>query len=218
MSERVKEACLRANLKELAANVVAGEAEWEVLYGQQPLALQHAMAALQLSPTLNVTSSAAVTLTVAGQERKALDVLNPFLKQRPDDTILQHVALPTIQAIVELKNGHPEKALELLKSAEPYDAASTGVHYLRGTAYLRSGRPAEAILEYQKVLSLKLSRSFGPETVGVLAQLGLARAYAAQGDKAKARTAYQDQLATWKDADSDLPLVQKAKAEYAKLQ
>jgi eukaryotic-like serine/threonine-protein kinase len=108
--------------------------------------------------------------------------------------------------------------LQLLKSAEPYDAASTGVHYLRGTAYLHSGRPAEAILEYQKVLSLRLSHSFGPETAGVLAQLDLARAYAAQGDKAKARTAYQDQLATWKAADSDLPLVQKAKAEYAKLQ
>ena len=194
------------------------KAEWEALYGQQALALEHAAAALQLSPTLNVTTSAAVTLTIGGQERKALDVLNPFLKQRPDDTILQHVSLPTIQAIAELKNGHPEKALEVLKSAEPYDAGSTGVHYLRGTAYLHSGHPAEAILEYQKVLSLRLSRSFGPETVGVLAQLDLARAYAAQGDRAKARTAYQDLLAIWKAADADLPLVQKAKAEYAKLQ
>jgi len=218
ISERVKEACLRANLKELAGNVVAGEAEWETLYGQRTLALEHAAAALQLSPTLNVTTSTAVTLAVAGQERKALDALNPFLKQRPDDTILQHVTLPTIQAIAELENGHPEKALELLKSAEPYDAGSTGVHYLRGTAYLHSGRPAEAVQEYQKVLSLRLSRSFGPETAGVLAQLDLARAYAAQGDKAKARTAYQDLLAIWKAADPDLPLVQKAKAEYAKLQ
>jgi len=68
------------------------------------------------------------------------------------------------------------------------------------------------------VLSLKLGRPFGPDPTIVLAQLGLARAYAAQGDKAKARTAYQDLLATWKDADLDLPLVQKAKAEYAKLQ
>jgi hypothetical protein len=48
--------------------------------------------------------------------------------------------------------------------------------------------------------------------------LGLARAYGLSGDKAKARTAYQDFLALWKDADSNIPILQQAKAEYAKLQ
>ncbi|HXR39811.1 MAG TPA: tetratricopeptide repeat protein, partial [Terracidiphilus sp.] len=144
------------------------------------------------------------------------DALNPFLKQRPDDTILQKVLLPTVQAIAELNHANAEKALQLLKSAEPYDAGSPGVHYLRATAYLHSSRPAEAIQEYQKVLALRTSR--GPDPTIALAQLGLARAYLTQGEKAKARTAYQDLLAIWKDADSDLPLVQKAKAEYAKLQ
>jgi len=213
---RVKEMCLRANLKELAGNVVAGQAEWEAAYGQQALALEDAAAALQLSPTLNVTTGAAITFAVAGQERKAMDALNPFLKQRPDDTILQKVLLPTVQAIAELNHANAEKALQLLKSAEPYDAGSPGVHYLRATAYLHSSRPAEAIQEYQKVLALRTSR--GPDPTIALAQLGLARAYLTQGEKAKARTAYQDLLAIWKDADSDLPLVQKAKAEYAKLQ
>ena len=147
-----------------------------------------------------------------------MDALNPFLKQRPDDTILQKVLLPVVQAVTELNHGNAEKALQLLKSAEPYDAASPGVHYLRAAAYLHSSRPSEAIQEYQKVLALKTSRAVGPDPVTALAQLGLARAYLAQGDKAKARTAYQDLLAIWKDADSDLPLVQKARAEYAKLQ
>jgi len=218
ISERMKEVCLRANLKEIAAGVVAAGAEWEAVYGQQALALEHATSALKLSSTLNVAFSAATTLTILGQERKAFDVLNPFLKQRPDDTLLQRVALPTVQAFAELKNNHPEKALEFLKSAEPYDAASGGIHYLRGAAYLQSGRPAEAVQEEQKVLALTSSRGFGPETVSVLAQLDLARAYAAQGDKAKARSAYQDLLAVWKDADPDLPLVQKAKVEYPKVQ
>jgi serine/threonine protein kinase/tetratricopeptide (TPR) repeat protein len=215
---RVKEVCLQSNLKELAGNVVAGQAEWEAVYGQQALAVEGAATALQLSPTFNVTTNAAVTLAVAGQERKAMDALNPFLKQRPDDTILQRVLLPTVQAIAELNHANAEKTLQLLKPAEPYDAASPGVHYLRATAYLHSSRPAEAIQEYQKVLSLKTTRPFGPDTATVLAQLGLARAYLAQGDRAKARTAYQDLLANWKDADPDLPLVQKAKAEYQKLQ
>jgi predicted Zn-dependent protease len=52
---------------------------------------------------------------------------------------------------------------------------------------------------------------------GALARLGLARAYALQGDKAKARAAYQDFLTIWKDADPDIPILKEAKAEYAKL-
>jgi hypothetical protein len=43
-------------------------------------------------------------------------------------------------------------------------------------------------------------------------------AYAISGDTAKARTAYQDFLTLWKDADPDIPILKQAKAEYAKLQ
>jgi hypothetical protein len=53
---------------------------------------------------------------------------------------------------------------------------------------------------------------------GALAHLGLARAYLLQGDKAKARIAYQDFLALWKDADPEIPILQQAKAEYQELQ
>jgi eukaryotic-like serine/threonine-protein kinase len=54
--------------------------------------------------------------------------------------------------------------------------------------------------------------------LGALAQLGLGRAYALQGDSAKARSAYQNFLALWKDADPDIPVLKQAKVEYAKLQ
>jgi predicted Zn-dependent protease len=53
---------------------------------------------------------------------------------------------------------------------------------------------------------------------GALARLGLARAYALQGDTAKARAAYRDFLTLWKDADPGIPILTEAKAEYAKLQ
>jgi serine/threonine protein kinase/tetratricopeptide (TPR) repeat protein len=214
----VREACLRSNLKELAGIILVGQAVWEAAYGQHALAVEDATNALKLSPTLNVTSNAAIALAVAGQDRKALDALSPFLKQRPDDTLLQQAGLPTVQAIAELQRGDAGKALQLLKPTEPYAASNPGLLYVAATAHLQSGRAAEAAQGYQKVLSLKLGSSFGPDPAIVMAQLGLARAYLAQGDKAKARTAYQDLLAIWKDADSDLPVVQKAKAEYAKLQ
>jgi eukaryotic-like serine/threonine-protein kinase len=215
---QVKEASLGAHLQEGAATLLAGQALWEAAYEQRQLAIEHATAALQLSSTRNVTIDAAVALAVAGQERKALEALSPFLKRRPDDTFLHQKWLPGLQAMAELSHGNAAQAVELLKPAAPYDGAASQVHYLRATAYLRSNHPAEAIQEYQKVLSLKLARPFGPDPFVLLAQLGLARAYAAQGDKAKARNAYQDLLAVWKDADPDLPLVQKTKAEYAKLQ
>jgi cytochrome c-type biogenesis protein CcmH/NrfG len=58
----------------------------------------------------------------------------------------------------------------------------------------------------------------GNSPVGVLARLQIGRAYAMQGDAAKARAAYQDFLAIWKDADPDIPILKQAKSEYAKLQ
>jgi cytochrome c-type biogenesis protein CcmH/NrfG len=56
------------------------------------------------------------------------------------------------------------------------------------------------------------------EPIGALAHLGLARAYVLQGDTAKARAAYQNFFTLWKDADAGIPVLQQAKAEYAKLQ
>ena len=86
----------------------------------------------------------------------------------------------------------------------------------RGQAYLAAKRPADAAQEFQKVLARRDYPRFSDAFPR--AQLGVARAYAQQGDTAKAKLAYQDVLATWKDADADLPLVQQARAEYAKLQ
>jgi hypothetical protein len=53
--------------------------------------------------------------------------------------------------------------------------------------------------------------------MGAMARLQLGRAYALSGETAKARSAYQDYLALWKDADPGIPILQQAKAEYAKL-
>ena len=215
---QLKETALSAHLTEPAANSLAVQALWEAVYEQRQAAISHANAALQMSPTLNVAGNVASALAIAGEDRRALEVLGPFVKRYPDNVFLQRLSLPGLQAIAELNHHNPEKALELLKAAAPYDGGDPGTHYLRSTAYLLAGHAPEAVQEYQKVLQLKLARSFGPDPAVEMAQLGLARAYASQGDRAKARATYQDVLANWKSADPDLPLVEKAKAEYAKLQ
>jgi eukaryotic-like serine/threonine-protein kinase len=83
-------------------------------------------------------------------------------------------------------------------------------------AYEQAGRYAEAQQDLQKALDMK-SHS-GPDVIFVIAQLELARVFQKQSDAAKARIAYQNVLADWKDADPDVPLLHEAKAEYAKLQ
>jgi tetratricopeptide (TPR) repeat protein len=86
---------------------------------------------------------------------------------------------------------------------------------VRGEAYLHLGDGGKAAAEFQKLLDHPGCVLNFP--LGALAHLGLGRAYAVTGDKDKARTAYQDFFKLWKDADSDIPILQQAKAEYARL-
>ena len=88
--------------------------------------------------------------------------------------------------------------------------------YLRGEAYLMLRDGNAAATEFQKFIDHRGLVSNFPW--GALARLGLARAYAMQGDTVKARAAYQDFLTLWKDADPDIPILKQAKAEYARLQ
>jgi eukaryotic-like serine/threonine-protein kinase len=87
--------------------------------------------------------------------------------------------------------------------------------YVRGLAYLSTKKGTEAAVEFQKILSHR--GVVQTEPIGSLAHLGLASAYALQGDTARAKAAYQDFLTLWKDADPDIPIFIAAKAEYAKL-
>ena len=87
--------------------------------------------------------------------------------------------------------------------------------YVRGQAYFAAGRGQEAAAEFQKVLDHRGVVLADP--IGALAHLQLGRAYSVQGDIAKAKSAYQRFLTLWKDADADLPVLKRARAEYAKL-
>src|SRR5437667_267483 len=143
-----------------------------------------------------------------------------------EDILIDRYWLPTIRAAIELDHNDPAEAIHLLQGAASYElgavlftadwAAPLHPAYVRGEAYLRVHRGKEAAAEYQKFVDhWGAVRNF---PLGALARLGLARAYAVQGDSAKAHTAYQYFLTLWKDADPDIPILKQAKAEYAKLQ
>ncbi len=128
---------------------------------------------------------------------------------------MHSVGLPAVRAIVEINRGNPAKAIELLQAATPYENGSFGIAYVRGQAYLRARSAKEAAAEFQKILDRR--GVGGSHVLYPLARLGLARAHALAGDLEKSRNAYQDFFALWKDADPDIPTLQEAKAEYAKL-
>ncbi len=87
---------------------------------------------------------------------------------------------------------------------------------MRGEALLAAHRYADAAAEFQKILDHR--GIVGGSPIDALARLQLGRAFALSGDRTKAKTAYQDFLTLWADADADIPILVQAKAEYARLQ
>jgi tetratricopeptide (TPR) repeat protein len=213
---------MRVDTKETAAAIQAEGAVQEALVGNMSLAKQGANAALQLSNGRDASWLSAIALAVAGDSGQVARLMGDLAKRFPEDTAMQTEYLPMIRAAAALTTGKPESAIQALAPSASYElgqnraSMSLGSIYLRGQAYVAAKQGAFAAAEFQKILDhpgVVIN-----EPIGALAHLGLGRAYALAGDKAKAAAAYQDFLALWKDADPDVPILKEAKAEYAKLQ
>jgi predicted Zn-dependent protease len=137
-------------------------------------------------------------------------------KRFPTDTLVNEQRIVLIQATLALRNGNSAEALQLLEATRTHGGYLLfPIAYLRGQAYLKEKKGAEAAAQFQEILD---HRGWSPLSYFYpFAQLGLARAAMLQGDTAMARKAYQDFLASWKDADTDLPSLIEAKKEYEKL-
>ena len=203
------------------ADMEAQLASAEALAGNLPQAAQGANDAVRLSRTLTVLGTVGTTFAILRQDQKAIALADEILRTHPNNTVAVNVTVPMIRAITALHPANsakadPARAIDFLNTAALYGRANNGLYYARGIAYEQAGRYAEAQQDFQKVLDMK-SRS-GPDILLVIAQLKLGRLFQKQGDTPKARIAYQNFLAAWKDADPDLPLLHEAKAEYVKLQ
>ncbi len=205
--------------KETAASYEADAAIQEALFGNADRARRRAAAAL--GPTIGRVEQyeAALALAIVGDAAKAKALANDWAGRFPEDTLVQFVFVPTIRAELALDRKDALNAIEVLQGAKPYELSIPGglyPIYVRGEAYLVARQGAEAVAEFQKILAhpgLVQNQPLGP-----VAHLALARAYAVLDDPARARTAYQDFVTLWKDADPDIPILKQAKAEYAKLQ
>lgn len=175
-------------------------------------------ATLAASPDRSALTYAGYVFATCGQAQKAEEIAAKLNKAYPLDSFLQKSELPQMRARTNLQRGDAGKAIEVLRPAEwaQLGFIELGLPvYLRGMAFLQNKQGAEAASQFQNIIDHRMA--LGPWSHVALSKLGLGRAYALTGDGAKARTAYQDFFTMWKDADTDIPILKQAKAEYAKL-
>jgi len=216
----------QAGRREDSAIYRAAEAVCDAHFGYAAEARTRAHSALDLAKGRDVAYAAAFALAssgdTAGSEADAKNLAERF----PEDTPVQFEYVPTLRALLALHNQAPSEAIERLQVARPYDLAMPGTSffarfgglytaYVRGEAYLAAGRGQDAAAEFQKIVDHRGIVLADP--IGALAHLQLGRAYTVQRDIAKAKSAYQRFLTLWKDADAELPILKRAKAEYSKL-
>jgi tetratricopeptide (TPR) repeat protein len=204
------------NFAEAVGNGRAVLAVWEALYGLRDEALQDVTFAMKDNPSRNTRSNSATVYALLGQDDRSSKIMSEIASENPLNTLVQNVDVPSNKAVIAILHKEPTKAIDLLDGAMVYARADSGILYGRGWAYLEANQAKEAQEAFQRLLNLRNFHRMDPSTV--LGELGLARAYAMEGNTAQAKIEYQNVLAIWKDADPEIPIVKAAKTEYAKLQ
>jgi len=226
MSAVLVEIAQQSGRRERAGLFEAGRAVWEAFYGNAADARQSASKALALGRDRNVDYAAAFALALSGDLQQARDLAQDLAREFPEDTFVQFMYLPTLRALFALNAHDPAAAIQALQVASRYDLHTSGVGfidrfgalypiYVRGLAYLAARQPAEAAAEFQRILDHRSIVLVDP--MDAMARLQLARALALSGDIVKTKSAYGDLLTLWKNADSDVPVLREARAEYARL-
>ncbi|HKF52980.1 MAG TPA: protein kinase [Candidatus Acidoferrales bacterium] len=202
--------------KELTISVLSQRASMECPYGFVQQGRADAEKVLALDPD-QTNSSGAELLAACGDVAGSEKGLDAALKEDPKNFELNSLVAPGWRALLALDRHDAQQALTDLQPLALYTLSSSEAEYsyLHGLANLEAKDGKDAVTDFQAVLDHRgLNALSGTYP---LAMLGVARARAMSGDTAGARTGYQDFFAYWKDADADIPVLQQAKAEYAKL-
>ena len=217
----------RSGRHERAALFEAATAVWEAFYGNAAAARQSATTALTLGRGREVDYAAAFALALSGDVARSRALADDLHKNFPEDTSVQSLYLPTLRALFSLNTHDAAAAIQALQTASRYDLALGGVGfigrfgglypiYVRGQAYLAAGQPVAAAAEFQRIVDHRSIVLVDP--MDAMARLHLARALLLSGETAKAKSACNELVTLWKDADPKIPLVNHARAECAQLQ
>ena len=225
LSRRAADSARRNGSIETAAAWQMDAALREAEFDNLSRSRQEITSALATAPTRDVSILAALALARIGDADRAKRMADDLAQRFPLNTVINHYWLPAIYASIEIRRDNPAKALDILQTTAPYElgtplpqyqvGGSLYPAYIRGLAYLSLHRGKEAAAEFHKFLDRRGVTMNCP--LAALARLQLGRAYAMAGDSIKARSSYQEFLALWKDADSDIPVLRQAKAEYMQI-
>jgi serine/threonine protein kinase/tetratricopeptide (TPR) repeat protein len=215
----------RSDRGERAGLFEAATAVWEAFYGNAALARQSAFRALELGRGRELDYAAAFALVLSGDLPRSRTLAEDLAREFPEDTSVQFMYLPTLRALFALNAHDATAAVQALEVASRYDLALGGIGfigrfgglypaYVRGHAYLAAHQFADAAAEFQRIVDHRSIVLVDP--MDAMARLQLARALALAGDAAKAMSAYSDLLTLWKDADPNIPMVEEARAEFAR--
>lgn len=236
LTTRAIDSAIHVGDQDVAAIWQENAALREAAFGKAEAARKQAEAGLKLAPgSPDALAEAALALAMIGDTARAGVLAQDLAKQRPLDTRMQSVWLPTIRAAIALQQKNAREALDSLASALPLELGETGfgpnptcmyATYVRGQAYLADEKGTAAATEFQKILDH--NGVIWNCWTGALAHVGLARANVmltqdlegedADDARVKAVMAYKDFLKLWKDADPDVPILQQAKDELGQLQ
>jgi hypothetical protein len=204
------------NFAESATAALAGQAEVEALAGNRNEARAFADLALATGQSGTTALGAAYALAMAGEVEFADRVLKERGALPPGDGLYRAVRADEARAAIALARGNARHALELLSASAVAGAGTRPLApYLRGLAQLKLHNAAAAASEFQSILDHRGLALLDP--IFPLAQLGLARAKSLAGERAAARSAYDDFFRLWSKADADVPILLQARAEAAKL-
>jgi DNA-binding winged helix-turn-helix (wHTH) protein/tetratricopeptide (TPR) repeat protein len=197
-----------------AAAAVVSQGSIEAAFHNFTEGKERATAALELEGA-DVADDAALVLAQSGDLTRAESLADDLVRQHPLDTLVNEVSVPRIRAEVAIRRGQPQRAVDLLRNAAPFELRDFSVPYIRGAAYLSAQMATDAAREFQKIVKNQGIDPISPYYP--LAHIGLARAYALQGDKAGSRREYEEFFALWKNADQDIPILREARSAYAGL-
>ncbi len=218
-SRRAIDLAARGDNREVAARYATEQALRSAVFGDCRLAKASATQGLAFGRGRLPLERAGLALALCGVPQQAQSLADELARRFPEDTISNEIWQPLIRAALQLQRGGPgqraTQAIEQLQPTSRYESiAEFWPQYLRGQAYLKLGRGAEAAAEFQKILD---HRGYAPlSALYSLAHLGLARAAALTGDRIRSQKAYEDFFAAWKDADSDLPILRETMRAYKK--
>jgi DNA-binding winged helix-turn-helix (wHTH) protein/tetratricopeptide (TPR) repeat protein len=220
LSHRAVDQAEHAAQRERAGLWEATAAVREAFFGNAAEARTRATAALELSKGREVEYGAAFALARAQDSSRSQTLAADLETRFAEDTSVRSSYLPALRARLALNHGDASKAVAILQAAVPQELGSPFFGalypvYVRGEAYLVAHQGTQAAAEFQKILDHRGIVVSDP--IGALAHLQLGRALALSGDTIKAKTAYQDFLTLWKDADPNIPILKQAKTEYARL-